>query len=150
MERVTSMQKQSRQSQKRVQPQISQGTDEIMRYDVFENKKNVIPSIIPQTSCLLVFQFFKLRGEDCSKRCYYISLKSMKSLSEKGNYSHIHRHTSGKLVPYLLLKVKLAGAGSKLLLTNSSHRKQSAPCPNSHSWNWAQRVDGMTAKQSWQ
>lgn len=73
-----------------------------------------------------VSQFFKLRGEDCSKRCYNISLKSIKSLSEKGNYSTC-RHTSGKFVPYLLLKVKLAGAGSKLLLTNSSPKKQNAP-----------------------
>lgn len=39
----------------------------------------------------------------------------MKSLSEKGKRSFC-RHTFGKFVPHLLLKVKLAGAGSKLNL----------------------------------
>lgn len=98
-----------------------------MHYDVFKNKqKKVIPSIIPQMSSLSVSQVFKFRGEDCSERCYYVSLKSIKSLSEKGEYSPACRHTSGKLVPYLLLKVKLDGAGSKLLLINSSQRKESA------------------------
>lgn len=93
---------------------------------MFLKMKKLFPQSNPKCLVSQFFTFFffvKLRGEDCSKKCYYISLKSMKSLSEKGKRSPFCRHTSGKLVPYLLLKVKLAGAGSKLPLANSSCRR---------------------------
>jgi len=89
-----------------------------------KTKKKLFPQINLKCLAFWFFTvFFKLRGEDCSQKCYYLSLKSMKSLSERGKHSPCCRHTSGKLVPYLLLKVKLAGASSSLTLANSSCRR---------------------------